>query len=172
MMRRLAVTVLLTTLLVWIVCYVALWFYAGPGRPPERREVVIEQGDAVRIARGENPLEIPSTWSFRSGDVLVLDNRDSAIHVVGPWTVGPGQIVELTLRASVPSAFCSIHPDGVLSISVDPRRTDFAVTLTPTLLLGPPLGVVAYAVRQVFSRLEESDVERRVSAQAQSTTSR
>ncbi|MCP5029598.1 MAG: hypothetical protein GY929_25280 [Actinomycetia bacterium] len=158
-MPRAVASVLITTFLVWVVCFVALWIFAGPGREPERREIVIEAGDAELIAQGENPLEIPSTWNFLSGDVLVLDNRDSAIHLVGPWTVGPGQVLELKLRASVPNAFCSIHPSGRLRINVEPRRTDLALTTAPTLMLGPPLGLAAYAVHRVMSKLEESEVE-------------
>ncbi|MCP3854848.1 MAG: hypothetical protein GY745_12705 [Actinomycetia bacterium] len=57
-MSRLAVYIVIATVAAWVVCAVALWIHAGPGRPSERREVVIEQGDAEPIAQGENPLEL------------------------------------------------------------------------------------------------------------------
>ena len=141
--------------MVWLVCVLALWIYAGPGRSPERRWVLIEPGDAELIAQGENPLEIPSTWSFRTGDVLVLDNRDEVPHTIGDWTVGAGRLLEIPLRVSTPSLICTIHPDGQLTINVEPRRTDLQLTILPTLALGPALGGVILAVRRVVRTLED-----------------
>ncbi|MCP3854847.1 MAG: hypothetical protein GY745_12710 [Actinomycetia bacterium] len=54
------------------------------------------------------------------------------------------------------NAFCSISPAGRLSINVEPRLTDLALTVLPTLMLGPALGVAALGVRRVFVTLEES----------------
>jgi len=145
------------TLAVWLFCVLALWVYAGESDAAQREEVVIHPGSAELIARGENPLALPSIWSFQSGDVLVLDNRDSVVHFVGPWSVDPGQIREVQLQASVPSVFCSVHPAGRLSINVEPRRTDWQLTVAPTLMLGPVLGLIAFGVRRVMSGLGDPE---------------
>lgn len=154
---RAALFILGVTALFWVVCVIALWIYAGPGGESERREVVIDPGDSELIAAGQNPLDLPSTWTFRTGDVLVLDNRDHVAHTVGTWSVGSGRTLEVKLQASPPPAFCSIHPDGVLNINVEPRRTDLSLTIFPTLALGPAMGVIMLGVRRIHRSLEEED---------------
>ena len=139
-----------------LVCMVALWIFAGPDRAPSRRDLVIPAGTAELIANGGNPLDLPANWSFRSGDVLVLDNRDRADHFIGAWFAPYDRVTEVTLEASV-TVLCSLHPDGVISIDVTPRRTDWALAVPPTLMIGPAFGLTLLMARWVLRSL--GDIE-------------
>ncbi len=141
---------------VFLVCLVALWIFAGPGRAPERREIVIPAGTADLIAVGENPLDLPSNWSFRSGDVLILDNRDDVGHYVGAWFSPYGEVTEITVTASA-TVFCTLHPAGQIYIDVTPRRTDWMLAVPPTLLIGPAFGLVLLMALRMLRRLEDPE---------------
>jgi hypothetical protein len=146
------------TLVVWIVCAVALWIYAGPAHGSETRELLIPRGTAQLVRQGENPLNIPAKWGFHTGDVLLVENRDAVAHVIGPWKVAPGTTQEIVLRSTQSSFFgCSVHPSGRLIIDVEPLRTDWPLTVAPTLAFGPALGLGAYVLRRVSHRLGDDD---------------
>ncbi|MFN0088904.1 MAG: heme-copper oxidase subunit III [Acidimicrobiales bacterium] len=151
---RAAGVIAVATAAFWVVCALALWIYAGPGRRPAVHELTIQPGAAALVAAGQNPLALPATWSFRSGDVLVLANDDAVVHVLGRWLVAPGERRRITLRASA-SLVCSLHPSGAIALDVHPARTDWRLTLAPTLVVGPALGVGALAVRRVARALDE-----------------
>ncbi|MBC8363881.1 MAG: hypothetical protein H8E59_02635 [Actinobacteria bacterium] len=142
------------TAVTFLVCLIALWTFAGPGRSPSRREIVIPAGTADLIADGGNPLGLPASWSFRSGDVLVLDNRDRADHFIGAWFAPYDRVTEVTLEASA-TVLCSLHPDGVISIDVTPRRTDWALAVPPTLMIGPAFGLVLLMAGRVLRGLDD-----------------
>ncbi len=143
-----------TTAAVFLVCLLALWIFAGPGRDASRREILIPAGTADLIAAGQNPLDLPSNWSFRSGDVLVLDNRDVADHYVGAWFAPYGEVTEVTMEASA-TVFCTLHPAGQIIIDVTPRRSDWALAVPPTLMIGPALGLVLLLALRLLRGLEE-----------------
>jgi|TARA_B100000959_G_scaffold148056_1_gene155404 hypothetical protein len=154
--REAALVVAGTTTAVFLVCLVALWIFAGPGRARERREIVIPAGTADLIAAGENPLDLPANWSFRSGDVLVLDNRDDVGHYVGAWFSPYGEVTEITVTASA-TVFCTLHPAGQIYIDVTPRRTDWMLAVPPTLLIGPAFGLVLLMALRMLQRLEDPE---------------
>ena len=85
--------VLGSTILIGTLSAIALVMYTSGSREPTTRTIVIAPGSGDLIAKGENPLEIPSTWSFLADDTLVLDNRDDVPHTLGTWYVPP-----ITLR--------------------------------------------------------------------------
>ncbi len=154
--REAALVVTGTTVAVFLVCLVALWIFAGPGRTPERREILIPAGTADLIAAGQNPLDLPANWSFRSGDVLVLDNRDDVGHYVGAWFSPYGEVTEVTVTSSA-TVFCTLHPAGQIYIDVTPRRTDWMLAVPPTLLIGPAFGLVLLMALRMLRRLEDPD---------------
>jgi len=152
--REAVLVVLGTTAAVFVVCLVALWIFAGPGREPERREIVIPAGTSDLIASGQNPLDLPSNWSFRSGVVLVLDNRDDVGHYVGAWFSPYDEVTEITVTASA-TVFCTLHPAGEIYIDVTPRRSDWALAVPPTLMVGPAFGLVLLMALHLLRRLED-----------------
>ena len=112
--------VLASTLAMWIVCAIALYIYAGEGRDPRRYDLVIHKGTDELVAAGQNPLALPSHWNLRSGDVLVLDNREDSQQTFGAWSVGPGELREVVLRPFTGLVQCTLHPEGELVLDVAP----------------------------------------------------
>lgn len=154
LLRALAVVVG-TTAALWVVMYVALWIYAGGGRSAEERVLVIPAGTGDVVRAGGNPLELPSEWDFRSGDTLVLDNRDSEVHFLGPWAVNPGASLEVVMRPQLRfiDLFCSLHPSQQLSIEVTPSRHDLWLPTLATLMFGPLLGLIGLGLLGLARRL-------------------
>ena len=71
------------TLVVWLMSALALVLYTRGSRDATVRELIIPAGTNELIAAGQNPLEIPDTWSFFADDTLVLVNQDRVDHRLG-----------------------------------------------------------------------------------------
>lgn len=136
-----------------LVALVALWIYAGPSRAPQRHVLVIPAGLSEAVASGANPLELPATWALRSGDSLVVDNRDRVVHTVGTWMVAPGSVRTVELRPQVAALVCSLHPSGSITLDVTPARTDWWLAGIAALAFGPALGLGGYGLRRVAQAL-------------------
>jgi len=149
--------VLASTLAMWIVCAVALYIYAGEGRDPRRYDLVIAAGTDELVAAGQNPLALPSHWNLRSGDVLVLDNREDSQQTFGAWSVGPGTVREVVLRPFTGIVQCTLHPEGELVLDVAPASTDWKLALIATLGFGPTLGVGAIGVARLTGSLHHTE---------------
>ena len=149
-LARAGAIVVSCTAIMWIVCLVALGIFAGPRDEPRRFDLVIEPDTDELVAAGENPLEIPSDWGFESGDVLVLDNRDGTPQTIGAWTVAPGEVREIVLRPFSGLVQCTLHPEGEITTSVRPGRTDWKLPLIATVLFGPSLGIGGIAIARVM----------------------
>jgi hypothetical protein len=97
---------------------------------------------------------IPAKWVFVAGDELVFRNEDLADHNVGPFWIPAGTTITIPLeRASTYSYLCTVHPGGSIGLEVQPRNS-WTRTLTPTLLLGVPIGGVLAVVVRLASRLD------------------
>jgi len=80
-------------------------------------EVVIPAGTGAAVDAGESVEAVPAVIEVSVGDTLVLVNDDTRPHVVGPWTVLPGQ--QFSYRFDVAEEFtgaCSAHPDNAVRI--------------------------------------------------------
>ncbi len=140
---------------VWGVSALGLVLLGRNVRGPRTIELVIPAGAARRVAAGANPLGVPRSLSFASGDLLVLRNDDAVPHRVGPSVVPPGGETTILMRPSTAGAFvCTVHPSGSLAFDVAPRASDLRLTLLPTLLLGPPLGAVVLGIRRILRALD------------------
>jgi len=161
--RRSVQIMLLSMVAMWAVSALAMVFYTRNARDPVTHELVIVDGTSELIAAGENPLEIPSTWGFYADDVLVLRNEDGVDHWLGEYFVPANDIRSFELRPTVAGfAFCSLHPDGGITIDVDLREFDWRPTVAPTLALGSALGLIVLGTRRVMRLLDEpADNERR-----------
>ncbi len=142
--------VLSCTFTIWIVCLVALAVFAGSGHDPRRYDLVIAADVDARVAAGENPLELPSDWNLVSGDVLVLDNRGPTTQSIGAWSVAAGEVREVVLRPFTGLVQCTLHPDGEITMSVHPARTDWKLALLATMLFGPSLGLGAIVMARIL----------------------
>lgn len=87
--------------------------------PGDTYTIDIPPGTAERLAAGENVEIIPEELDFTLRDVLIIVNRDSAAHTIGPFEIGPGEQSEHSFNeAAAISAYCSLHPSGSISISI------------------------------------------------------
>ena len=134
---------------------VAGWvMYGGTTRAPQRIEFVIPEGTARRVQAGEAVPSIPAKWVFVVGDVLVFRNEDVSNHDVGPFWIPAGTTITVPLeRATTYSYLCTVHPSGAIALEVQPRNS-WTRTLTPTLLLGVPIGGVLSIVVRIAGRLD------------------
>ncbi len=144
-----------STALIWSVTALALVLLSRGARAPRTQELVIPPGTAAEVGRGEDPVDIPAGLSFVAGDVLVVRNEDRAVHLIGSYAVPPGGSTRIVLQPTGAGAFfCTLHPSGLFSLDVQPRGLDLRLTLLPTLLLGPALGLAVAVALHVASRLD------------------
>ncbi len=150
-----AAVVVATTVLMGILSTVALVIYTRGTRGPTTHVVVIPAGTGARVRAGENPLDIPSDWTFSADDTLVLRNEDGEAHRVGEWTVPAHAVGRFRLRPGLGGVVPStLRPSGSLSVVVERRRLDWAQVALPTLALGPAAGIALAIGLHVVRSLE------------------
>jgi len=124
---------------------IALLLYTEGSREPTTREIVIPEGSYTLIEQGQNPLEIPPTWSFLADDTLVLDNQDSVAHTLGNWYVPPNTVRRFELQPAYGGFFvCSLHPSGAITLDIQPRDYDFRLIALPTFGFGFSVGIILF----------------------------
>jgi len=80
---------------------------------------LIPAGTAGRIARGEFVDVIPAMIYARIGDEIVIDNQDTFAHVVGPFSLRPGERVRhMWSEAGTIEGECSTHLSDRVTIVV------------------------------------------------------
>lgn len=157
-LARSAATVAAATLGMWALSALALAIYTRGARAPELHVLEIPAGTSEAIAAGENPLEIPASWSFLADDTLRLVNHDAVDHWIGVFQVPALETVEYRLGTSVGgSLFCTIHPSQAIEITVEARDFDWRPTVLPTLVLGPTVGLILVGVGRVLHHLDDPD---------------
>ena len=83
----------------------------------------IPRGTWANRMAGKKTEIFPQTIQLTLGlkDVLVLSNADTVPHIFGPTLIMPGQSFRLPFdEASTYSFQCTAHPNGGLSVIVDP----------------------------------------------------
>lgn len=79
--------------------------------------VVIPAGTGEAIDAGDSVDAVPAVIDLNVGDTLQIVNNDTRPHVLGPWTVLPGEEVTYTFdQAEDFSAACSAHVDRAVRI--------------------------------------------------------
>jgi len=146
------------TIVVGTLSSIALMMYTADSRQPTTRTIVIKEGSSDLIALGENPLEIPPTWSFLADDTLVLDNRDGVAHTLGAWYVPPNTVRRFDLQPAYGGFFvCSLHPSGAITLDIQPRDFDFALIAAPTFGFGFSVGIILFIGLNVSRALGAGD---------------
>lgn len=148
------------TLVVFLLTSLALLIYTDGSRDPTVHVLEIPAGSWELIEQGENPLEIPPTWSFYADDTLVLDNQDDIAHTLGNWYVPPNTIRRFELQPAYGGFFtCSLHPSGGVTLDIQPRDYDFAFIALPVFGFGIAIGIILWIGLNVTRSLDnEPDV--------------
>ena len=149
-----------STFVVFVLSTIALLIYTDGAREPTVRVLDIPPGSWDLIEQGENPLEIPPTWSFYADDTLVLDNRDDVPHTLGNWYVPPNTVRRFELQPAYGGFFvCSLHPSGGITLDIQPRDFDFAIIAYPVFGFGIAVGIILWIGLNVMRSLDhEPDV--------------
>ncbi len=157
---ELFVLIAVSMLGVFILSSIALLIYTAGSREPTVHVLDIPPGSWDLIEQGENPLEIPPTWSFYADDTLVLDNRDDVAHTLGSWYVPPNTVRRFELQPAYGGFFaCTLHPSGGITLNIQPRDFDFAIIAFPVLGFGFSVGVILWISINVMRSLDnEPDV--------------
>jgi plastocyanin len=91
------------TKIAWIVGFVVLAL-VGSGvffatrRTPQTLEYIIPKGTATQLLLGEPINIMPDRIDLSVGDRLIIRNRDVVNHTVGPYTMRPGESIDVTYR--------------------------------------------------------------------------
>jgi hypothetical protein len=83
----------------------------------------VPRGTFARHMAGKNVETLPQTIRLTLGmnDVLLFKNSDDVPHIFGPTLIMPGQSFRLPFtQASTYNFQCTAHPNGGLSVIVDP----------------------------------------------------
>lgn len=146
--------------LVFALSSIALLIYTEGSREPTSHVVNIPAGSWELIEQGENPLDIPPSWTFYADDTLILDNQDTVAHTLGNWVVPPNTIQAFELQPAYGGFFtCSLHPSGAITLSIQPRDYDFGLVAIPTFGFGIALGVVIVIGLSVMRALDHNEDE-------------
>lgn len=157
---RLIRSIVLGTLVMFVVSALALVIYTQGARSPKNYTLDIPLGANKLIAAGQNPLEIPRNWTFLADDTLTLVNHDTVDHTFGSFLAPAGVTSVHELQPVYAGSFlCTLHPSGSIVIDVDVRDFDWRLLLAPTLALGPALGLVGFAIGSVMRALEDGPDE-------------
>ena len=112
--RGLSAVVIVVAVAVAITGFIVGALILGSGGT---REIVIPAGTGVAVDAGESVDAVPTNIEMSVGDTLVLVNEDNRPHVVGPWTVLPGEELSYTFtEAGEFDGACSAHPDNAVRI--------------------------------------------------------
>jgi hypothetical protein len=137
----------LISLLIGLVFGVALnevtfFFLRETARAPKVIEIIIPEGTAEKVARGEAPPTIPDSMTFVVGDTIVVRNNDTADHELGPLWIPAGSSANLPLDAAASYAYsCSFQPGQSFGLDVYEPLT-LSTRLYGIFFSGIPLGVM------------------------------
>lgn len=119
-------------------------------RPPQTIVLTIPAGTAQRVARGEADPSLPANLSFVLGDRLVVENKDSESHQLGPFFIPAGSSASLVLdKVQNLTYTCSFRADNSLGLDVFPavtvitRLQGILFSALPMIILFSLYGIIA-----------------------------
>jgi hypothetical protein len=119
---------------------ISFLFLRETARLPKVVELVIPDGTAEKVAKGETPPTIPDSMTFVVGDTLLVRNDDRSAHELGPLWIPAGTSASLTLDAVQSYAYdCSFQPGQYFGLDVHEALT-IGTRLYGILFTGLPLG--------------------------------
>jgi hypothetical protein len=140
--KRVLVSMLLGILISLAVSEVTFLFLRETARPPQDIEIIIPEGTADLVARGEQPPSLPQDMTFVVGDTLIVKNRDDVNHQLGPLWIPAGASARLELGEADNFAFeCSFQPSKSLDLDVREALT-VSTRIYGILFSGIPLGTL------------------------------
>lgn len=140
--KRIIYSLLIGLLLGVVISEIPFLFLRETARPPEQITLVIPNGTAEQVARGEQPPGIPENMVFVVGDTLIVKNEDSVDHKLGPLWIPKNSSAQLSLDQEESFAYeCSFQPDKYLGLDVQQPLT-ISTRVYGIVYAGLPLGVL------------------------------
>ena len=147
MLRLVGPRLLLTMVLGFLLAigideFTFIFMKSEAGRGPQRIELVIPNGTAAKVARGEANPALPDKMVFVQGDTLVIINKDSANHRLGALFIPSDTSASLTLNQADNLTYsCSFQPTKYFGLDIREPVT-FSTRLEGILISGLPLGIL------------------------------
>jgi hypothetical protein len=117
--RLLLVAGVLAVFLVPAVLLGVLLLTGSDDEAGEEFSVVVPLGTGERIDAGEDVELMPLEVRLSVGDRMVVENLDDRTHVVGPYTVRPGErLVQRFNEPTVIEGECTLIPEETIRIVV------------------------------------------------------
>ena len=140
--RKILVSMLIGILIGIAVGEIPFIFQRETARQPKSITITIPPGTAERVAQGEKPPTIPENMIFVVGDVLVVENNDSADHKLGPLWIPAHASAQLALGQKENLAYeCSFQPGRYFGLDVREPLT-ISTRIFGILYAGLPLGIL------------------------------
>ena len=159
--KRILVSLLIGLAVGTAINEITFAFLRQTARAPKIIELVIPEGTAERVARGEAPPTIPDSMTFVIGDKLVVKNDDSADHELVPLWIPAGSSASLSLDAVQSYAYaCSFQPGKYFGLDVREALTP-GTRLYGILYSGLPLGILI-ALYAMILPVKKNDPEKNV----------
>jgi len=149
-----------STLVMFVLSSIALLIYTNDSGDPVQYSLDVPPGSSTLIEAGENPLEIPPTWTFNTEDTLRIENRDDVIHTLGDWKVSPETIETFELLSTSSGTFPStLHPSGFVTLDVQPRDFVFSFIAYSTFGFGIAIGIILFIGLTIARALDHDEDE-------------
>lgn len=140
--KRILYSLLIGLLLGVAISEIPFIFLRETARAPKEITLLIPNGTADQVARGEQPPTIPENMSFVVGDTLIVKNEDVKDHKLGPLWIPANSSAQLSLDQEDSFAYeCSFQPGKYLGLNVNEPLTT-ATRVYGMLYAGLPLGVL------------------------------
>ncbi|MBI5354317.1 MAG: hypothetical protein HZB50_16875 [Chloroflexi bacterium] len=155
--KRTLISLLLGLVFGVVLNEITFMFLRDTARPPKVVELVIPNGTAEKVARGETPPTIPDSMAFVIGDTLLVKNEDIVDHELGPLWIPAGTSASLHLDTVQSYALtCSFEPGRYFGLDVHEALT-FGTRLYGILYAGIPLGglLALYSLVMPVKKKEE-----------------
>jgi hypothetical protein len=119
LLRRIGISLLVSLLFGFLISEVSFQLLKESSRAPDTIELLIPEGTAAQVARGETPPTIPKEMTFVVGDLLLVHNQDTTDHQLGPIWIPANSSASLNLDEVNNFIFdCSFQPSSYLGLDV------------------------------------------------------
>lgn len=164
--RRVLISLAIGLVIGAAVSEIPFIFLRETARPPQVIEILIPNGTAERVARGEVPPTIPTSMIFVTGDTLVVKNEDISDHQLGPLWIPAGTSASLSLNIVESYAYtCSFQPTKYIDLDVREPLT-IGTRIYGILFAGLPLGglLALYSIVMPSKRIAKLTEEKKSDA--------
>jgi hypothetical protein len=128
-LKRIGISLLIGLVLGAAISEIPFLFLRETARPPQEVVLVIQDGTAEQVARGEQPPSIPDEMTFVIGDTFIIKNEDSVDHKLGSLWIPANSSAQMALEQEASLAFeCSFQPGNIFGLDVrEPLTTSTRV---------------------------------------------